>query len=241
MLCCVVLCCVVLCCVVLCCVVLCCVVLCCVVLCCVVLCCVVLCCVVLCCVVLCCVVLCCVVLCCVVLCCVVLCCVVLCCVVLCCVVCVRCEDIFLDGISSLVWRSRTSSILLYCIALHCIALHCIALHCIALHCIALHCIALYVVCIRCEDVFLDGVQLEPNIARNQALKENIFMMIVCIELRIPLFLVGKPGSSKSLARTIVADAMQGKRSHSELFRQLKEVCPTITRPHFPTSVEIGCN
>ena len=36
------------------------------------------------------------------------------------------------------------------------------------------------------------------------------MMVVCIELRIPLFLVGKPGSSKSLAKTIVADAMQGR-------------------------------
>ena len=72
-------------------------------------------------------------------------------------------------------------------------------------------------------MFLDCVQLEPNIARNQALKENIFMMIVCIELRIPLFLVGKPGSSKSLARTIVADAMQGNRAHTELFRQFKEV------------------
>ncbi|KAI0217706.1 hypothetical protein LSAT2_030557 [Lamellibrachia satsuma] len=76
---------------------------------------------------------------------------------------------------------------------------------------------------RCEDVFLDNVQLEPNIARNQALKENIFMMIICIELRIPLFLVGKPGSSKSLARTIVAGAMQGKMAHSMLFQQFKEV------------------
>ena len=72
-------------------------------------------------------------------------------------------------------------------------------------------------------MFLDCVQLEPNIARNQALKENIFMMIVCIELRIPLFLVGKPGSSKSLARTIVADAMQGNHAHTELFKQFKEV------------------
>ena len=74
-------------------------------------------------------------------------------------------------------------------------------------------------------MFLDNVHLEPNIARNRALKENIFMMIVCIELRIPLFLVGKPGSSKSLAKTIVADAMQGSRARSELFQNFKEVCP----------------
>ena len=49
------------------------------------------------------------------------------------------------------------------------------------------------------------------------------MMVICIELRIPLFLVGKPGSSKSLAKTIVADAMQGEAARSELYRSLKSV------------------
>lgn len=49
------------------------------------------------------------------------------------------------------------------------------------------------------------------------------MMVVCIELRIPLFLVGKPGSSKSLAKTIVADAMQGDAARSDLFKEFKSV------------------
>ncbi|XP_033121693.1 E3 ubiquitin-protein ligase rnf213-alpha-like [Anneissia japonica] len=75
----------------------------------------------------------------------------------------------------------------------------------------------------CQDIFLDAVKLGPNIARNMALKENIFMMIICIELRIPLFLVGKPGSSKSLARTIVNNAMQGDSAASTLFKELKQV------------------
>ena len=78
-------------------------------------------------------------------------------------------------------------------------------------------------CFSCQDVFLDAVRLDDNIARNQALKENVFMMVVCVELRIPLFLVGKPGSSKSLAKTIVSDAMQGNSAHSELFKTLKQV------------------
>lgn len=78
-------------------------------------------------------------------------------------------------------------------------------------------------CGRCQDVFLDGVDLGPNIARNQALKENVFMMVICVELRIPLFLVGKPGSSKSLAKTIVADAMQGDAARTPVFRSLKSV------------------
>ena len=72
-------------------------------------------------------------------------------------------------------------------------------------------------------MFLDNIQLGPNIAKNQALKENVFMMVVCIELRIPLFLVGKPGSSKSLAKTIIADAMQGDAAHTDLFKHFKQV------------------
>ncbi|XP_059700093.1 E3 ubiquitin-protein ligase RNF213-like isoform X2 [Haemorhous mexicanus] len=74
-----------------------------------------------------------------------------------------------------------------------------------------------------QDVFLSGVPLQDTIARNLALKENVFMMVICIELKIPLFLVGKPGSSKSLAKTIVADAMQGQAAHSDLFKHLKQI------------------
>ena len=51
----------------------------------------------------------------------------------------------------------------------------------------------------------------------------MFMMVVCVELRIPLFVVGKPGSSKSLAKTVVADNMQGSAARSLLFKTFKQV------------------
>uniref|UniRef100_A0A8D0H1U9 Ring finger protein 213 n=1 Tax=Sphenodon punctatus TaxID=8508 RepID=A0A8D0H1U9_SPHPU len=72
-------------------------------------------------------------------------------------------------------------------------------------------------------VFLRRIFLRDTIAKNLALKENVFMMVICIELKIPLFLVGKPGSSKSLAKTIVADAMQGKAAYSNLYKELKQI------------------
>ncbi|XP_056627258.1 E3 ubiquitin-protein ligase rnf213-beta-like isoform X2 [Triplophysa dalaica] len=75
----------------------------------------------------------------------------------------------------------------------------------------------------CQDFFLSNIETRNTIAKNLALKENVFLMVVCIELRIPLFLVGKPGSSKSLAKTVVADAMQRQASHCEFFKKLKEV------------------
>ncbi|XP_072299387.1 E3 ubiquitin-protein ligase rnf213-alpha-like [Eucyclogobius newberryi] len=74
-----------------------------------------------------------------------------------------------------------------------------------------------------QDLFLNGVPMGDTIARNNALKENVFMMVLCIELRIPLFLVGKPGSSKSLSKTLVADAMQGQSAHSDIYKRLKQI------------------
>ena len=89
---------------------------------------------------------------------------------------------------------------------------------------------LYVV-VRCQQAVLkdEKLKLGDNIARNTALSENVFMMMVCIELRIPLFVVGKPGSSKSLAKTVVADNMEGDASRSDLFKTFKQVIvETIT-------------
>lgn len=71
--------------------------------------------------------------------------------------------------------------------------------------------------------FLQHLKLNDNIAKNLALRENFFMMVVCVELRIPLFLVGKPGSSKSLSKSILDHNMQGRTSESDLFKCLKQV------------------
>ena len=64
---------------------------------------------------------------------------------------------------------------------------------------------------RCQDIIIDEMTVGANIAKNNALKENVFMMFVCIELKIPLFVIGKPGSSKSLAKSIISNSMQGNR------------------------------
>ena len=88
-------------------------------------------------------------------------------------------------------------------------------------------IVVVVVCVyllfRAQGVILNSMKLGENIARNAALRENVFMMVICIELRIPLFLVGKPGSSKSLAKSIVADSMSGITSETQLLKEFKEV------------------
>ena len=65
--------------------------------------------------------------------------------------------------------------------------------------------------------------LPDAVALNDALCENCFLMVVAIETRTPLFLVGKPGSSKSLAKNAVCDAMHGAGSKHEFFQKLKHV------------------
>ena len=80
---------------------------------------------------------------------------------------------------------------------------------------------------RCQEVLLDNMLLGDNIARNAALRENVFMMTICVELKIPLFLVGKPGSSKSLAKSIVTESLKGKHSKKDLLKNFKEVSKNI--------------
>ena len=75
-----------------------------------------------------------------------------------------------------------------------------------------------------QDLVIEELKLATNIAKNDALKENVWMMFICISLRIPLFVVGKPGSSKSLAKTVITDVMQGDTSYStDFFRHFMEI------------------
>ena len=56
---------------------------------------------------------------------------------------------------------------------------------------------------KCQNGLLKSFKVPSGIALNHALKENIFMLIICIQLKIPLFIIGKPGSSKSLSKTLI--------------------------------------
>lgn len=57
-------------------------------------------------------------------------------------------------------------------------------------------------------------KIPKDIAENTPLKENIFSMFVCIFSRIPLFICGKPGSSKTISMIIVKDSFNGQQIKS---------------------------
>ncbi|CAF4967275.1 unnamed protein product, partial [Rotaria socialis] len=67
------------------------------------------------------------------------------------------------------------------------------------------------------------MEVPPNTAKNRALRDNIFVLLACIVNRIPLFLCGKPGSSKSSAVQILISNLKGKKSTDSYFQTLPEL------------------
>jgi hypothetical protein len=50
---------------------------------------------------------------------------------------------------------------------------------------------------------LNRMDVPSGIAKNKALLENIFVSLVCMLNLIPVFVVGKPGSGKTLALQLI--------------------------------------
>ncbi|CAI2162255.1 20165_t:CDS:2, partial [Funneliformis geosporum] len=78
--------------------------------------------------------------------------------------------------------------------------------------------------IREEQIdYMTRMTCPPNTAFNEALLENVLAIIVCILCKVPLFIVGSPGSSKSLAIRLVHQNLRGFDSNDVFFRKLPQV------------------
>ncbi|CAG8527907.1 30424_t:CDS:10, partial [Racocetra persica] len=74
-----------------------------------------------------------------------------------------------------------------------------------------------------QEDYINRMVCLPNTAKNEALLENVLVMTVCILTRIPVFIIGAPGSSKSLAIRLVGQNLRGSDSNDEYFRKLPQV------------------
>ena len=63
-----------------------------------------------------------------------------------------------------------------------------------------------------------NIEKHKGIALNRALRENLFTTFICIINSIPLIIVGKPGTSKSLSFQILYNTMKGQYSEKKLFK-----------------------
>ena len=76
------------------------------------------------------------------------------------------------------------------------------------------------------DYIIDNIDLDKGIAKNRILKENIFLQFIAITSNIPLIIIGKPGSSKSLSFQQLKKSMRGKYSKSNFFRKYPQILTT---------------
>jgi nucleoside-triphosphatase THEP1 len=67
------------------------------------------------------------------------------------------------------------------------------------------------------------MELPPAIAINKALLENVFTLMVCVINKIPLFICGKPGCSKSLAVQLLVSNLRGQDSTDNFFKTLPRI------------------
>ena len=68
-----------------------------------------------------------------------------------------------------------------------------------------------------EEFLLDKIELNKGIGKNDSLKENIFLLFVSVVTKIPLIIVGKPGTGKSLSAQLIYKSMRGKYSKEKFF------------------------
>ena len=71
-----------------------------------------------------------------------------------------------------------------------------------------------------EKFIVNNIKLDKGIAKNRALLENIFSLFVGINSKVPIFIVGKPGCSKSLSFQLITKSMQGSASDKPFFKKL---------------------
>ena len=73
------------------------------------------------------------------------------------------------------------------------------------------------------DYILNNFIIPKGIAKNKALKENLFSALYCIINKIPLIICGKPGRSKTLCIQILQNSLRGKGSNSYLCKSFPEL------------------
>lgn len=74
-----------------------------------------------------------------------------------------------------------------------------------------------------QEEFIGRMELPEGTANNAALRENVFVIVVCILNKIPVFVVGKPGCSKSLSMQVIRSNLRGKDSKDPFLKQLPQL------------------
>ena len=81
---------------------------------------------------------------------------------------------------------------------------------------------------KLQDELISNVKLEKGIAPNESLRLNLFICFIGILTRIPVFLVGPPGCSKTLCFNLLKKEMKGSLSKSKFWKEYPQL---IVKPY----------
>ena len=82
-----------------------------------------------------------------------------------------------------------------------------------------------------EEFLLSKVEKNKGIGENELLKENLFLLFLSVVTKIPLTIVGKPGTGKSLSAQLIYNSMRGEYSKNDFFKKY----PPIIQIYFQGS------
>ena len=68
-----------------------------------------------------------------------------------------------------------------------------------------------------QDFLIDQIELGKGIGKNALLKEHLFLLFLSVITNIPLIIIGKPGTGKSLSAQLICKSMIGKYSKNKFF------------------------
>ena len=88
-----------------------------------------------------------------------------------------------------------------------------------------------------EEFLLEQIELDKGIGKNQLLKENLFLLFLSVVTKIPLIIVGKPGTGKSLSAQLIYNSMRGNYSKSDFFKNYPEIYQIFFQGSESTSPE----
>ena len=69
------------------------------------------------------------------------------------------------------------------------------------------------------DWLIENISLPEGVAATEALKENLYSIVICTMTHTPLIILGPPGSSKTLSFKIIISNLQGMASINKVFRE----------------------
>jgi len=79
--------------------------------------------------------------------------------------------------------------------------------------------------LKAMDLVVNETSVPSGIALTTGLKENIFVTLICALSRIPLMIIGPPGTSKTLSVNLVTDNANGEQSAKPFYRKFARLQP----------------